>query len=110
MPLRALVTRRRQRRVAHVVGEIEGRVVDPQRAPGFERRRRELLPVTGDEVQARLDVREELVQRRRLPLEPRERADVHVRVGLLLRQERGIDGREPIEMLLGGHRPIVSLP
>ena len=93
----------RQRRVAHVVGEVEARVVDPQRPAGLERRRRELLPVARDEVQARLDVREERVERRRLALEQREAADVHVRVRLLLRQEAGIDRREPIEMLLLGH-------
>jgi hypothetical protein len=86
--------------MADVVGEVERRVVDPQRPAGLERRRRELLAVARHEVQPRLDVREEVVQRGRLALEQRERADVHVRVGLLLRQERGIDGREPIEMLL----------
>jgi hypothetical protein len=93
----------RQRRVAHVVGEVEGRVVDPQRAAGLERRRRELLPVAGDEVQPRLDVREERVEVRGFALEQREAADVHVRIRLLLRQEARIDGREPIKMLLGGH-------
>ena len=107
---RVLVAGRGQRRVAHVVGEVERRVVDPQRAAGLERRRRELLAVARDEVQPRLDVREELLQPGRLALEQREGADVHVRVRLLLRQERGIDRRQPVEMLLGGHGPIVSLP
>ena len=44
---------RRQRGVAHVVLEVEARVVDPQRPAGLERRERELLAVARDEVQPR---------------------------------------------------------
>ena len=44
-------------RVAHVVLEVEARVVDPERPAGLERREGELLAVARDEVQARADVR-----------------------------------------------------
>jgi hypothetical protein len=60
-PLRA---GRRQPGVADVEGEVEARIVDPQRPSGVQRRGRELLPVARDEAQARLDVRQELVDPR----------------------------------------------
>ena len=88
---RRFVTGLGQGGVADVVGEVERRVVDPQRPAGLERRDRELLAVAGDEVQARLDVGEELVEPGRLALEDREPADVHVRVRLLLREEARVD-------------------
>src|SRR3954468_9054704 len=100
---RVLRPRRRQRAVPHVVGQVEGRVVDPQRPPRLERRRRQLLPVARHQMQPRLDVREELVERRRRAVEEREPADVHVRVRLLLRQEGRVHGGEPVQMLLRGH-------
>ena len=88
---RRLVTGLGQGGVADVVGEVERRVVDPQRPAGLERRDRELLAVARDEMQARLDVGEELVEPGRLALEDREPADVHVRVRLLLREEARVD-------------------
>ena len=52
----ALGAGRGQRRVTDVVLEVEVRVIDPQRSPGVERRRRQLLPVAGNQVQAPADV------------------------------------------------------
>ena len=51
-----LRARLRQRRVAHVVLEVEARVVDPDRPAGLQRRERELVPVARHEVQPRPDV------------------------------------------------------
>ena len=59
-----LRARRGQRRVADVVLEVEGGVVDPQRPAGLQRREGELLPVARDEVQAAADVRGEVARRR----------------------------------------------
>ncbi len=51
----------RQRRVAHVVAGVEVRVVDPDRAALHERRPRELLAVARHEVQALLELGDEVL-------------------------------------------------
>ncbi len=51
----------RQRRVAHVVAEVEVRVVDPDRPALVERDERELLAVARDQVHALIERREHLV-------------------------------------------------
>jgi hypothetical protein len=51
-------------------------------------------------------VREELVQPRRRTLEEHHAADVHVVARRLLGEERGVDGREAIEVLLRHGRRI----
>src|SRR5205823_2631794 len=58
----------RERRMAHVVLEVEVRVVDPERAARLERGERELLAVARHQVEPRLEVLEELLEagRRRL--------------------------------------------
>ena len=55
---------RGQRGVAHVVVDVELRVVDPERPPHLEAREGELLAVARHEVQPRLDVRDEVLARR----------------------------------------------
>ena len=87
-----LRARLRQRRVAHVVLEVEVAVVDPDRPAGLKRRERELVPVARYEVQPRPDVVQEVVIRRCRALEDQHRPDVHVAVRPLLRQKRGVDG------------------
>ena len=99
---------RGQRRVADVVLEVEVRVVDPQRAPGLQRRRRQPLPVARDEVQPAADVIEVVVERGRRPVEDEHRADVHVRRRSLLVQERGVDRGEAVEVLLASEPPQVT--
>jgi hypothetical protein len=70
--------RRRQRGVAHVIVDVEARVVDPERPPHLEPRERQLLAIAGDQMQARLDVLGELLARGRRALEDHDRAHVHV--------------------------------
>ena len=100
---------RRQRAVADVVLEVEVGVVDPHRAAAVDGRVGELVAVAGNQVQAPADLLEELVHRRRGPLDDREAADVHVRDGALLVQEGGVDWGQPIEVALR-HRLRVAGP
>ena len=93
---------RRKRGVAHVVGEVEVGVVDPERSSRLHRRERQLLAESRYEVQAAAHVVEEVVVARRRALEDQDGADVHVAVGALVRQERGVDRRQSVEM--GLHR------
>ena len=92
-----------QRGVAHVVVEVEARVVDPERPAHLEAREGELLAVARHERQPRLDVRAELVARRRRSLEDHERADVHVRGLLLLVEEGGVDRAQAVLVALRRH-------
>jgi hypothetical protein len=92
--------RPRQGRVADVVLEVEHRVVDPQGPAAARGRDLELLAVARHEVQAHPQRVEELVERRRRAFEAGQRADVHVRVGALLVQERRVDRGEAVEVLL----------
>ena len=87
-----LGTRLRQRRVAHVVLEVEVAIVDPDRPARLKRRERELVAVARHEVQPRPDVIQEVVVRRRRTFEDQHRPDVHVAVSPFLRQKRGVDG------------------
>jgi hypothetical protein len=82
--------------VANVVLEIEVGIVDPQRSPGVERRRRQLLPVPGHQVQTAANVVEYVGELWRRPLEQEHRADVHVRLRSLLMKEGSIDGCESV--------------
>ncbi len=59
------------------------------------------MAVAGYQVQAPADLFEELLERRRGPLQQRQPADVHVRGGALLEQEGGVGRREPVEVTLG---------
>ena len=91
-----LAGRLRERRVAHVVADVEVRVVDPHRPRLRERRERELLAVAGDLVQALLDQPEQLLVGGRIALEHEYGADVHVGSVLLEREERGVEAGEPV--------------
>jgi hypothetical protein len=93
----------RQRRVAHVVVEVEVRVVDPERPPGFEARERQLLPVARHAPEPGPEVSLELLARRRRPVEDHERSHVHVRGLLLLSQERRVDRAQAILVSLVRH-------
>ena len=97
----------RERRVAHVVLDIERRVVHPQRPAGLKRRRTQPLAVARHEVQPSSDMIEVVVERRRRAIEDQHRTDVHVRRGPFLVQERRVDRGQSVEMLLR-HR--FSLP
>ena len=96
-PAQLLVARgRRQRGVAHVVADVEVRVVDPHGRDGAERREREPLAVARDEVQAGVDVRDEVVVRRRRALEEQHGAHVHVGAVLLESQKGGVEAGQPV--------------
>ena len=87
-----------------MVLEVEARVVDPARAADPGRRVGELLAVARRAVEAAADVREEVVERRRLAAEDRDAADVHVRRRALLEQERRVERAQRVEVLLRRHR------
>ena len=98
-----VAARRGQRGVAHVVLEVEVGVVGPQRAARVGGREHEPLAVARHHVQAAADRVEEVVVARDRPLGDDERADVHVRHGSLLVQERRVDRGQPVEVARG-HR------
>jgi hypothetical protein len=90
-----------QRGVAHVVAGVEVRVVDPHRPRLGKRWEGELLAVAGDEVQARVDLRHEVLVVGGVALEEHAGADVHVGARVLEREEGGVEAGEPIGV---GHR------
>ena len=67
-----VAARRGQRAVAHVVAQVEVRVVDPDRAALLQRHEGELLAVARDEMQALVDALQQLVVR--AAARPRRRA------------------------------------
>ena len=83
--------RRRQRGLAHVVVEVEVRVVDPDRPALVEGDEAQLLAEARHQVQARADVVAELGVGRRRALEDAGRGDVHVGAGALHVEEGGIE-------------------
>ena len=93
-----------QRGVADVVLEVEAGVIDPHRASAVDRCVGELVAVARDQVQSPADLLEELVHARRRAFDDRQAADVHVRDGALLVQERGVYRRQPVEVALGHQR------
>ena len=96
-----VVAGRGQRGVAHVVVEVEVGVVGPERAAGLEARPDEALAVARHEVQARLDVRLEEAELGRRALEDHHAADVHVRAGALLDEERSVGCAQAGKVLVG---------
>ena len=78
---------RRQRGLAHVVLEVEVRVVDPDRPALAEGDEAQLLAEARHQVQARGDVVAELADAGRRALEDAGRGDVHVGAGALHVQE-----------------------
>src|SRR2546429_695722 len=92
-----------QRRVAHVVGEVEGWVVDPEGPSGLQSWEGELLPEAWHQVEARANVVEEVLVARRRAFEDEHRAHVHVAGRGLVGQKRGVDRAEPIHVRLLAH-------
>ena len=98
-----LVSRRRQRGLADVIGEVEVGVVHPQRPAGAQGRITDLLAIARNEVEPPADVLEEVLVGRWRPLERGDATDVHMGPAALLEEEGGVHGAEAIEVLLG-HR------
>jgi hypothetical protein len=61
---------------------------------------RELVAVARNQVQPAADLLEELIHARRRSFDDRQPADMHVRDGALLMQERGVYRRQSIEVTL----------
>ena len=81
--------------------KVEPRVVHPQRPAGVQRRKRQLLPEPGDELQPASDVVEQNALGQQRTLEDPDAANVHVRIAAVLHmEEAGIDAAEPVEMQL----------
>ena len=93
-----LGARRRQGRMAHVVFEVERRVVDPERAAGGDRGEGELLAEARDEVKARPNVVEQVFVAGWRALEDADPADVHMRGGALVGEERDVERRQPVHV------------
>ena len=101
--------RLRQRRVPHVVVDVEARVVDPERPAHLEARERRASGGSAARGRRRDSMcARELVVRGRRTLEDHERADVHVRRLLLLVEEGGVDRAQPVLVSLLGH--VMNLP
>ena len=99
-----LGARRRQRGLAHVVVEVEVRVVDPDRPALAEGDEAQLLAEARHQVQARGDVVAELVVGGRRALEDDRRGDVHVGAGALHVEEGRIEPGQPV----GAHAAIFA--
>ena len=87
---------RGQRGLAHVVAQVQVRVVDPARPALAERHEGELLAVARDEVEPALDPRDELVVGGRVAVEEHHRGDVHVGGVVLEVQERRVERGQPV--------------
>ena len=77
----------RQRRVAHVIGQVEVRVVDPDGTALVEGHERQPLPVARDQMQPQADLVDQLGVGGRLALEHHAAGHVHVRGIALEMQE-----------------------
>ena len=100
----------RERGVAHVVLDVEPRVVDPHRPAHLEPREGQLLPVARHEVQPRLHVSGQIVVGGRRALEQQDGAHVHVGSAPLLRQKRGIDRAQAVHVPSGHSRSLSGGP
>src|SRR5205807_7309384 len=95
---------RGQRGVTDVVLEVEAGIVDPQRAPGLEWRRGQLLAVARHQMQTAAYVIKELVEVGRWALEDQHPADMHVRGVALLVKERCVDRSQAVQVVLSHRR------
>ena len=86
-------------RGAHVVAQVEVRVVHPLRPALAERHEREPLAVARHEAEAAVDRLEQVVVRRRVALEDHHPGHVHVGGGVLQVEERGVETCQAV----GGH-------
>ncbi len=91
-----LGARRGQRGRAHVVLEVEVRVVDPLRAPLPQRDGRQPLAVAGDQVQPPLDLGHQLLVAGRVALEQHHRGHVHVSRRVLEVEEGRIQSAQAV--------------
>jgi hypothetical protein len=91
--------------VAHVVAQVEVRVVDPHGPALLERHEGQALAVAGDEVQARGEGVEDLLVGRRLALEDHDGGDVHVRAARFEMQEGGVESGQSLGL---GHVSILT--
>ena len=82
--------------MAHVVGDVEVRVVDPHRTTLFERDERQPLAVARDEVQPRTDRVKQLFVGGRPAAEDGAAGDVHVRRAVLEMQEGTVEAGQPV--------------
>ena len=83
----ALGTGARQRRVAHVIGQVEVRVVDPDGTALVEGHERQPLSVAWNQMQPQADLVDELGVRGGFALEHHAAGHVHVRGVTLEMQE-----------------------
>ena len=74
-----LITWGRERRVPHVVGQVEVGIVDPHRMTQASRHEPDLLPIAGQQWELAFDQRGDVADRRGWAGEDGTRADVHVR-------------------------------
>jgi hypothetical protein len=91
-----LGARRRQRSLAHVVVQVEMRIVDPDRAALAKGDEAQLLAKARHQVQPRGDVIAKLRVAGSRSLEDAGRGDVHVGTGPLHVEERGIEASKPV--------------
>ena len=82
--------------MAHVVGEVELRVVDPDGAPLVEGDEAQALAEARDEMQARGDVLAEVVVVRGRTLEDQGGGDVHVGRARLQMEKRGVKAGQAV--------------
>ena len=88
---RGVVTGCGQRRVSQMVGEVEVRIVDPDRSAQLQRHRTHSLAVAGDKVQLGRDHAREVVERRGRVGKQAYPADMHVADPVLQVEELGIE-------------------
>ena len=100
-----VATRTRQRGVAYMEAGLEVRVVDPHRSALIERHEGQALAVARHEVQARIDLLEQVFVARRRPLEHHAAGHVHVGGVALEMQERAVQTGEAIAV---GHARILA--
>src|SRR5262245_18819722 len=96
--------------MAHVVFDVECRVVDPERPTRLRGRVGELLAKARDQVLAALDVLEEVLVAGWRPLEDHYRAHVHVAGGALVGQEGDVHRAEPVHVPLGHVTTLTGRP
>jgi hypothetical protein len=88
----------RERRVTHVVGRLEVRIVDPHRAPLTQGDEPQALAVARDQVQPQRDLLDQVLVARGGSLEHGHAGHVHVRRVVLEVQERAVEPGEPISI------------
>jgi hypothetical protein len=86
----------RERGVTHVVGEVQVRIVDPDRPALSKGHEAKLLTKAGHEVKSRLDVVPKLEVGRSRALEQRGRGHMHLGSIPLQVEERGVKAGEAV--------------